>query len=43
MATTGESIWTRAYVKRLNPKEAAELVQREYESKHRPSWVKRKR
>src|SRR5262249_37391327 len=32
--TKGESIWTRAYIRRLSPKEAAELAQREYESKH---------
>jgi hypothetical protein len=42
-AITRESIWTRAYILRLDPAEAAELAAREYDSTHPPSWIKRRR
>jgi hypothetical protein len=42
-AVTRDSIWTRAYILRLDPAEAAELVAREYDSTHPPAWVKRRR
>jgi hypothetical protein len=40
---TRESIWTRAYILRLDPSEAAELAAREYDATHPPAWVKRRR
>jgi hypothetical protein len=40
---TRESIWTRAYILRLDPAQAAEIAAREYDSTHPPSWIKRKR
>jgi hypothetical protein len=40
---TRESMWTRAYILRLDPAEAAELAAREYDSTHPPSWIKRRR
>jgi hypothetical protein len=40
---TRESIWTRAYIMRLNPAEAAEIAAREYDSTQPPSWIKRRR
>ena len=40
---TRDRIWTRAYILRLDPAEAAELAAREYDSTHPPSWVKRRR
>jgi len=42
-AVTRESIWTRAYIMRLDPANAAELAAREYDSTHPPSWLKRRR
>jgi len=42
-AVTGESIWTRAYILRLSPADAAELAAREYDSTHPPDWIKRRR
>ena len=42
-AVTRESIWTRAYIMRLDPAQAAELAAREYDSTHPPSWIKRRR
>jgi len=42
-AVTRESIWTRAYIMRLDPAQAAELAAREYDSTHPPDWIKRKR
>jgi hypothetical protein len=42
-AVTRDSIWTRAYILRLDPAEAAELAAREYDSTHPPDWIKRKR
>jgi hypothetical protein len=42
-AVTRESIWTRAYILRLDPAEAAELAAREYDSAHPAAWVKRRR
>lgn len=38
-----ESIWTRAYIMRLEPAEAAELAAREYDATHPPTWIKRRR
>jgi hypothetical protein len=40
---TRESIWTRAYIMRLDPAKTAELAAREYDSTHPPSWIKRRR
>jgi hypothetical protein len=40
---TRESLWTRAYIMRLDPAEAAELAAREYDSTHPPDWIKRRR
>jgi hypothetical protein len=40
---TRESIWTRAYVLRLSPVEAAEVAAREYDATHPAAWVKRRR
>jgi hypothetical protein len=40
---TRESIWTRAYILRLEPAEAAQLAAREYDSVHPPAWIKRRR
>jgi len=40
---TRESIWTRAYIMRLDPAKAAEFAAREYDSAHPPSWIKRRR
>jgi hypothetical protein len=42
-AVSRESIWTRAYILRLDPAEAAKLAAREYDSTHPPAWVKRRR
>jgi hypothetical protein len=42
-AVTRESIWTRAYIMRLDPAEAAKLAAREYDSTHPPNWIKRRR
>jgi hypothetical protein len=42
-AVTRDGIWTRAYILRLDPSEAAELAAREYDSTHPPDWIKRKR
>jgi hypothetical protein len=38
-----ESIWTRAYILRLDPAEAAKLAAREYDATHPPDWIKRRR
>jgi len=40
---TRDRIWTRAYILRLDPAEAAELAAREYNATHPPAWVKRRR
>jgi hypothetical protein len=40
---TRESIWTRAYIMRLDPLAAAELAAREYDATHPAAWVKRRR
>jgi hypothetical protein len=40
-AVTRESIWSRAYIMRLSPAEAAEIAAREYDSTHPAAWVKR--
>ena len=37
---TRESIWTRAYILRLEPAEAAELAAREYDAMPPPAWIK---
>ena len=42
-AVTRDRIWTRAYILRLEPPEAAELAAREYDATHPPAWVKRRR
>jgi len=42
-AITRESIWSRAYIMRLSPAEAAEIAAREYDSAHPAIWVKRRR
>ena len=42
-AVTRDGLWTRAYILRLAPAEAAELAAREYDSTHPPAWVKRRR
>jgi hypothetical protein len=42
-AVTRESVWTRAYIMRLDPAKAAEFAAREYDSTHPPDWIKRRR
>ena len=40
---TRDGLWTRAYILRLEPAQAAEMAAREYDATHPPAWVKRKR
>jgi len=42
-AVTRESIWSRTYIMRLSPAEAAQVAAREYDSTHSAIWIKRKR
>ena len=42
-AVTRDGLWTRAYILRLDPAEAAELAAREYDSTHPPAWINRRR
>jgi hypothetical protein len=42
-AAIPEREWTRLFIRRFSPAEAADRAEREYHSTHPPDWVKRKR
>ena len=43
VTATHNGFWTRLYVRGLDPEEAAQAAAREYDSTHRPDWVKARR
>jgi hypothetical protein len=42
-ATARDGFWTKLYVRGLSPNEAAEQAARQYDSTHRPAWIKKRR